>query len=46
MNGKVQGPQYDEEFKILYKQYELCSKSIPNFMGIDRFVTEYDLDHC
>lgn len=46
MNGKIQGPQYDEEFKLLFKQYDMCSKSIPNFQGIDRFAAENELNHC
>jgi len=46
MNGKIQGPQYDDEFKLLYKQYDMCSKSIPNFVGIDRFASENELGHC
>ena len=46
MNGKIQGPAYDNEFKILYQQYVLCSKSITNFVGIDRFAQENELGHC
>lgn len=46
MNGKIQGPQYDEEFKLLFKQYDMCSKSIPTFQGIDRFAAENELNHC
>ena len=46
MNGKIQGPAYDDEFKVLFKQYDLCSKSITNFVGIDRFAAENELGHC
>lgn len=46
MNGKIQGPAYDSEFKILFQQYVLCSNSITNFVGIDRFALENDLNHC
>lgn len=46
MNGKVLGPQYDLEFRSLFHQYNMCTQSIPNFIGIDKFMTELNLDHC
>ena len=46
MNGKVKGPQYDNEFKSLLHQLNLCQQSIPGFVGIDRFMQDLNLDHC
>ena len=46
MNGKIQGPAYDSEFKIMYQQSVLCSQSLTNFVGIDRFAQENELGHC
>ena len=38
MCGKVQGPAYDNEFRALLHQYDLCSQSIQNFVGLDAFI--------
>ena len=46
MCGKVQGPAYDTEFRALLHQYDLCSQSIPNFIGLDAFINQYGLEHC
>ena len=46
MTGKVQGAAYDNEFRSLLHQYELCSQSIPNFVGLDAFIQQYSLEHC
>lgn len=31
MNGKVEGPQYDKEFKALLHQFKMCEQSISGF---------------
>ena len=46
MSGKVQGPDYDKEFRVLLNQFNMCRQSIPNFEGIDKFVSKYQLEHC
>lgn len=38
MTGKVQGAAYDTEFRTLLNQYDICSNSIPNFVGLDQFI--------
>lgn len=46
MTGKVKGPEYDAEFRSLLHQFQMCSSSIPSFVGLDRFMAEFSLDHC
>jgi hypothetical protein len=46
MNGKVAGPDYDKEFRLLLHQFTMCQQSIPNFVGIDAFMRENNLEHC
>lgn len=46
MNGKVAGPDYDKEFRLLLHQFTMCQQSIPNFVGIDSFMRENNLEHC
>ena len=38
MTGKVQGAEYDAQFRGLLHQYDLCSNSIPQFVGLDQFI--------
>ena len=37
MTGKVQGAEYDAQFRGLLHQYDLCSNSIQGFVGLDKF---------
>lgn len=46
MNGKVAGPEYEKEFVKLLHQFTLCKQSIPNFVGIDAFMRDSNLEHC
>ncbi len=46
MTGKVKGPQYDAEFRELLHQFEMCSQSIAGFVGLERFMAQFSLEHC
>ena len=46
MTGKIKGTDYDAEFRSLYHNYSICKDSIPNFLGIEKFIKKYQLDHC
>lgn len=46
MSGKVKGPEYDGEFRSLLHQFQMCSQSIPGFVGLDKFMTDYQLEYC
>ena len=45
MSGKVQGSEYDKEFRALFHQYNMCSQSIQDFK-LDPFMNKYNLIHC
>ena len=46
MSGKIKGTEYDTEFNQLMHHYKLCEGSIPDFKGIDEFISRYHLEHC
>lgn len=46
MSGKVQGAEYDTQFRSLHHQYQLCLQQITDFAGLDAFMDRYNINHC
>jgi len=46
MTGKVKGPEYDSEFRSLLHQFQMCAQSIAQFVGTEKFMADFNLEHC
>ena len=46
MSGKIQGTEYDVEFRQLLHHFNMCKNSMQTFQGIDPFFKKYQLEHC
>ena len=43
--GKIEGTEYNAEFRKLMHQFTMCKDSIPQF-NLNNFFKKYQLDQC